>query len=50
MGQEQQLSASDIVAIYSFGRFDGNYIVTEITTDYSEYQHSISLRKCLEGY
>lgn len=50
MGQEQQLSASDVVAIYSFGRFDGNYIVTEITTDYSEYQHSISLRKCLEGY
>lgn len=50
MGQEQQLSASDIVAIYSFGRFDGNYIITEVTTDYSEYQHSISLRKCLEGY
>ena len=49
-GQEQQLSASDIVAVYSFGRFDGNYIITEITTDYSEYQHSISLRKCLEGY
>lgn len=50
IGQEHQLSASDIVTLYSFGRFDGNYIITEITTDYSEYQHSINLRKCLEGY
>ncbi|MGL6169176.1 MAG: phage late control D family protein [Fusobacteriaceae bacterium] len=49
-GQEVQISAGDIITIYSFGRFDGNYIVTEITTDYSEYSHSLSLRKCLEGY
>ncbi|SKA01836.1 hypothetical protein SAMN02745174_02290 [Cetobacterium ceti] len=50
IGTVQQLSASDIVEIDAFGRFNGKYIITEITTDYSDYSHSVNLRKCLEGY
>lgn len=49
-GLEKQLSAGDIIKISSFGRFDGNYIITEISTNFAEYQHSIAMRKCLEGY
>lgn len=50
MGTETQLSASDVISLHSFGRFDGSYIITDITTEFAQYEQTLTIRRCLEGY
>ncbi|MGL4566914.1 MAG: phage late control D family protein [Fusobacteriaceae bacterium] len=50
MGRDELISSGDTIDVYGFGRFDGKYFVTEITTDFDLFKQSLGIRKCLEGY
>lgn len=50
IGQSIPISAGDVIEVNGFGRFDGNYLITEVVTDFDMYKHSLGIRKCLEGY
>ncbi|MBP2655895.1 MAG: hypothetical protein H6Q73_3464 [Firmicutes bacterium] len=46
------LSASNVVTLKNFGKFDGNWLITKVTHSQSAsgYETSLELRLCLEGY
>jgi len=46
------LSASNVVTLKNFGKFDGSWLITQVTHSQSGsgYETSLELRRCLEGY
>lgn len=49
-GIETLLSSGDVIEVSGFGRFDNRYLITEVTTDFEQYRHSLSIRQVLEDY